>query len=342
MAELARVALEAYPLGPVARPKGARTGRELVSGLRVRLQAHRFNTTFRVLAPGGEQYLLRIPRASQISMEAAHSELLWLAALRKETPLLVPEPVPNRDGSLLTVSTCPDVPQPRCCVLFRWIEGRFFYRGLTPSYLFQVGDLMARLQDHAARWTPPLGFTRPRVDILEVLERGPPDDFNPAIAERVVRAIRAVSTPETAAVILAAIEKVWATLQKLGQGPDVFGLIHADLHHRNVLFHRGSAGAIDFDDCGYGHWLYDLAVPLTALQRHPDYRALGEALLLGYRRRRPLSAEQEGLLDTFMALRRIQDMDPGSIEGSDHRALRAGWQANNEPGLQALRAFVHR
>src|SRR5436305_12821230 len=119
MADLARVALAAYPL----------------SGLRVRLQAHRYNTTFRVVAPGGDQYLLRIPRTSQISLAAAHSALLWLAALRNETPLLVPEPVPNREQSLLTVATCPGVPVPRFCVLFRWIEGRFLYRGLTPAHL---------------------------------------------------------------------------------------------------------------------------------------------------------------------------------------------------------------
>ena len=324
MADLARVALDAYPL----------------SGLRVRLQAHRYNTTFRVVAPGGDQYLLRIPRASQISLEAAHSELLWLAALRKQTPLLVPEPVPNREQSLLTVATCPGVPEPRFCGLFRWIEGRFLYRGLTPSHLFQVGDLMACLQDHAARWTPPVGFTRPRVDNLEVLQRGPADDFDPAIAERVIRTITALGTPEAAALVSVAIQKVWATLRELGQGTDVFGLIHADLHHRNFLFHQGIASAIDFDDCGYGHWLYDLAVPLTALQQRLDYRALREALLMGYRRRRSLSAEQEGLLDTFMALRRIQDLDPGAIEGKDHRALRDNWQANMEGALQALRAFV--
>jgi Ser/Thr protein kinase RdoA (MazF antagonist) len=214
------------------------------------------------------------------------------------------------------------------------------YRGLTPAHLFQVGDLMARLQDHAARWTPPDGFTRPRVDNLEVLRRGPADDFNPAIAERVIRTIAALGTPEAAALVSRAIQKVWATLRELGQGPDVFGLIHADLHHRNVLFHKGIAAAIDFDDCGYGHWLYDLAVPLTALQRRPDYRALREALLSGYRERRSLSGEQEGLLDTFMALRQIQDLDPGPLEGKDHRALREWWQANRAGGLHELRAFV--
>jgi hypothetical protein len=57
--------------------------------------------------------------------------------------------------------------------------------------------------------------------------------------------------------------------------------------------------------------------------------------------RRSLSADQEGLLDTFMALRRIQDLDPGAIEGKDHRALRDTWQGNTPGGLQELRAFVN-
>jgi Ser/Thr protein kinase RdoA (MazF antagonist) len=200
---------------------------------------------------------------------------------------------------------------------------------------------MACLQDHAARWPPPVGFSRPRVDNLEVWQRGPADDFNPAVAERVIRTITALGTPEAAALVSEAIQKVWATLWELGQGPDDYGLIHADLHHRNFLFHRGIASAIDFDDCGYGHWLYDLAVPLTALQQRLDYRALRQALLMGYRVRRSLSADQEGLLDTFMALRRIQDLDPGAIEGKDHRALRDTWQGTTPGGLQELRAFVN-
>jgi Ser/Thr protein kinase RdoA (MazF antagonist) len=325
MTELARIALAAYPL----------------SGLRLRLQAHRWNTTFRVVAPGGDQYLLRIPRASQISLEAARSELLWLDALRKETTLQVPEPVPNKEQSLLTVATCPGVPEPRFCVLFRWIEGRFLHKGLTPSHLFQVGELMARLQDHAAQWQPPIGFTRSRVDNLGALERGPADAFDPAVAERAVQSVAAVSTPAAAAVVASAIRKVWTAMEGLGEGPEVFGLMHADLHHRNFLFHRGIAAAIDFEDCGYGHWLYDFAVPLTALRRHPDYRALRQALLMGYRQRRPLAAEHERLIDTLMALRTLQDL-LGAIEVKDQATFQGEWEMNLAGALQELRAFIDR
>jgi len=41
------------------------------------------------------------------------SELAWLAALRQETELAAPAPLPTRDGDLLTVAAHPGVPQPR-------------------------------------------------------------------------------------------------------------------------------------------------------------------------------------------------------------------------------------
>ena len=52
-------------------------------------------------------------------------------------------------------------------------------------------------------------------------------------------------------------------MEDWGKEPDVYGLIHADLGTKaNVLFNKGEARAIDFDDGGFGYWTYDLAVPL--------------------------------------------------------------------------------
>lgn len=53
-----------------------------------------------------------------------------------------------------------------------------------------------------------------------------------------------------------------AAMDMLGERSATFGLIHADLHLDNVLFAGGEARPIDFDDCGLGHWLYDIAVTL--------------------------------------------------------------------------------
>jgi Ser/Thr protein kinase RdoA (MazF antagonist) len=63
--------------------------------------------------------------------------------------------------------------------------------------------------------------------------------------------------------------------RELGASPDVFGLIHSDLHQENYLFHRGRVRAIDFDDCGWGHFVYDLAVTLSELQHLPTPRPSG-------------------------------------------------------------------
>ena len=41
----------------------------------------------------------------------------------------------------------------------------------------------------------------------------------------------------------------------------------------NVLFHRRWAQPIDFDDCGFGYWVYDLAVPLAHWQTNPQWLA---------------------------------------------------------------------
>ena len=83
----------------------------------------------------------------------------------------------------------------------------------------------------------------------------------------------------------------------------VFGLIHADLIFANVLFHRGEVCAIDFDDCGFGYFLYDMAILLDRIEMREDYPALRAALLDGYRQVRPLAGEHEAYLDLFVLAR---------------------------------------
>jgi len=53
-------------------------------------------------------------------------------------------------------------------------------------------------------------------------------------------------------------------MTQLGSAADSVGLIHADLHLDNALFWHDEVRVIDFDDCGFGYWLYDIAVALPA------------------------------------------------------------------------------
>ena len=329
LAALARSALRAYAL----------------PGARLRLLAHSWTTTFRVTASSGDQYVLRVHPRSQSSVEPVLSELLWLAALW-EDGLSVPEPVLNQEQRLVTWATDPGVPEARLCVLLRWMEGRFLYQGLTPAHLAQAGDLMARLHGHAAQWRRPPEFTRHRVDNLDLTQRDQDDPFDPAVAERAIQTVTAGSTTEAGTVMAAAIPRIWATLKALREESDSFGLVHADLHHRNFLFGKRGIGAIDFDCCGYGHWLYDLVVPLTQLDRHPASAALREALFTGYCRRRSLPADQEAHLETFFALRRVQDL-VWLTQQKEQFALvdprfHDWWEDNVAAELAGLRSFMER
>lgn len=91
----------------------------------------------------------------------------------------------------------------------------------------------------------------------------------------------------------------WVDL--LDEGDDT-GLIHADLHLGNALFHGGTVKLIDFDDCGTGPRLYDLAVAVWELRDRPDYPAFRDALIAGYRTRREVDLDH---LDDFIALRQV-------------------------------------
>jgi Ser/Thr protein kinase RdoA (MazF antagonist) len=63
--------------------------------------------------------------------------------------------------------------------------------------------------------------------------------------------------------------------------------------------------AIDFDDLGFGHYLYDLAVIMGwPSRKFPDqYPDLLAAFLRGYRELRPFADEHVRLLPAFFAMR---------------------------------------
>jgi Ser/Thr protein kinase RdoA (MazF antagonist) len=91
-------------------------------------------------------------------------------------------------------------------------------------------------------------------------------------------------------------------MDKWGQGPDVFGLIQGDLGvDANLFFWRGEPRAIDFDDSGFGYWVFDLAVALDACRDDPTYPRYGEALLEGYAEFRSLPEEQAEQVELFLA-----------------------------------------
>lgn len=313
---------------------------------------HEHNTTWRVWTSDNRSYVLRIHRPGGQTTEAIQSELLWLVALHQDTRLDIPQPIPTKNGALLTIIADDGVPELRVCVLFQWISGRFLYHHLTPSHLEHVGRFSARLHEHTAQWSFPSQFVRGRVDSLTAGARhiaydyehtnslaGSPPYPTEADAERCLRLVTELCSPEAGAVVNRAIHQVRKVFNELGSQPDTFGLIHADLHQENYFFHQGRVCAIDFDDCGFGHYLYDLSVTLIEIYQLPHYAALRTAFLAGYRQVRPLPIEYEVYFDTFFALRCLQVM-MWVIESREHPTFRDRWERWVQAELKYIQSFI--
>ena len=135
------------------------------------------------------------------------------------------------------------------------------------------------------------------------------------------------------------IEGAQRVFGELGTGPDVYGLIHADLHQSNYLFYSGQVRAIDFDDCGFAHFLYDLAVTLSELVHKQNYPQLRSALLRGYRSLRPLSEEHESYLDALIAFRVLQ-LTIWFIEQRNHPAFVKWWEEDVLDGVRWMKVLA--
>jgi Ser/Thr protein kinase RdoA (MazF antagonist) len=98
---------------------------------------------------------------------------------------------------------------------------------------------------------------------------------------------------------------VGARLERFGTSDARFGLVHADLRLANLLVDEQRLTVIDFDDCGFSWFMYDLACTLTFNEGHPDLEALITAWVDGYRRVEPLAPEDEHEIPTFLMLRRL-------------------------------------
>ena len=253
------------------------------------------NETYLVEAPDFKA-ILRLHRIGYHTKRAIECELAWSAALSRDTGIETPRAIAGRNGTLVQTTT-PDGLPPQHAVLFEFIEGDHPNedQDLAPAFE-NLGVLAAKTHLHSLDWQRPEPFERLTWDLDSVFgETANWGDWRDA--PNVTIDIRR---------ILERVERVVThRLNAFGQSPDRYGLIHADMRLANLLIHKGRARLIDFDDCGFGWFLYDFAAAISFMEDHPQIPALKGAWIKGYRQFRPLSDEEEFEIDSFVMLRRV-------------------------------------
>lgn len=239
-------------------------------------------------------YILRLHQPNYQTVEAIRSELFWLQALLQDTDLVVPQPMYNSEGELVTITDVPGLPTPQYATLLRWVKGRKTPKAIHDHHYKALGRLAAQLHNHASQWQPPHGFTRIHYDWKGLFSDGGLFDFPASkLWESIPKHFQEPFEEVT--------DQVRDVMNDLGKGSDVYGLIHADLClDVNMLWYRGETRPIDFDDSAYGYWIYDLAIPIAEEQDAEKRHRFRNALLEGYTEMRPMPASQWKYLDLFI------------------------------------------
>ncbi len=254
--------------------------------------AQRENTIFR-LQTGGASYAVRICAAGH-DHAPLQRELLWLAALGRDTALAVPEPVLTLTGDLFRSTSMEGVPGTRACMVLRWIDGQRREAELTADEAAAMGQFAAALHRHAEafRWPEELATScsDPAARVLAAAD--------------VVR--DALTSSDDRALLCDAVAFIADVTAGLGDGSDSVGILHGDLRLRKLRHDHGFVGAFGFDGCRIGAYLDDLSLLWVELAGREGSPALHRALVDGYRSVRDLSGEPEGILRAFAVLRAVE------------------------------------
>ncbi|MEM7292613.1 MAG: phosphotransferase, partial [Pseudomonadota bacterium] len=203
-------------------------------------------------------------------------------------------PIPSQSGELILEFNHES--STRCVVAFEFLPGSEPSESDDLCEGFeQLGAITARLHQHVRRWALPKTFTRKRWDYSTMLGiRGYWGDWRDALG--IDLAGRAV--------LAKCADTLEKRLAQWGTEPDRFGLIHADLRLANLLVDNNNLAVIDFDDCGFGWFLYDFAAAISFIETSPQIPDAQAAWIEGYRSIKALSKKDVAAIPMFVMLRR--------------------------------------
>lgn len=305
------------------------------SGCRAFLLKYRENAVFRVVDEAAPIGVLRVHRPGYRSDAAIRSEVAWvrsLAASGFETPTIFD----CEDGDVLVTRCSDGVPEPRQCDLMAWVDGSplgSLERGvdldaemLRDTYR-RIGELAARLHEHAAAWEHPADFERPCWDIDALIGESPA--FGRFWETDLL-------SSEQRSVLLRARDRAREHLAGIGPARQ---LIHGDLIPDNVLVDGDHLHVIDFDDCGWSWRLCELVTSVFPLLTSGGFETGLAGYLEGYRSVREYPDEELEYLTSLVVARGLSYLG-WPIGRPEIHSQRRGFQQFAAAACELAAAYV--
>ncbi|SAK82356.1 serine/threonine protein kinase [Caballeronia hypogeia] len=277
------------------------------------LLKYRENAVFKAVTPDGRKAAIRVHRPNYHSACELTSELQWMHALHS-SGIPVSQAVPTQTNELLISVTPAGSSELFWVDMLAWIDGapigsaesRDYADALSVEPVYrEIGRLAALMHEQSSTWSTPANFFRPAWDTAGCV----------GISEQVVDNIGEplwgdfkdldVLSQEQRAVLSRAAEIASAAMNAFGTSSDRYGLVHADLVPDNLMETEAGLIVIDFDDCGYGWYLWDL---VTAVFWHLGEQTYDDALrgyIDGYRSVRELPDSHLALIPSMLVLRAL-------------------------------------
>ncbi len=269
---------------------------------KIELLKHRENSVFKITNREDKKFVLRIHRHGYHSDQELQSEINWMRALSSQA-IDTPAIIPTKSGIDFTIETNPQTGLSHQVSLLSWVEGTAFdhlgrvelgvKQELIKRYRL-LGEHAAKLHNQSSQWQLPDGFVRPSWDSEGLLGENPLwGRFwrHPVVTNKQLKQI------QKARVVLQSL------LKQIGQDKAHYGLIHADFLPENILVGEDGLRLIDFDDCGFGWHLFEMATSLFPHINQPFFDDLVQAYATGYRTKRELTEEHLELLPAFIMMR---------------------------------------
>jgi Ser/Thr protein kinase RdoA (MazF antagonist) len=119
------------------------------------------NATFLVTDPDSGPSVLRVHRLGYHTEDEIASELTWMDALRAEAGIRTPQVLSATAGRRIVSAAEPGGAIARHCVRFEFLPGTEPSADPSdPVHFAELGEITARMHEHARRWRRPGWFTR--------------------------------------------------------------------------------------------------------------------------------------------------------------------------------------
>lgn len=279
------------------------------------------NFTYLVESANGFKAILRVHRERYHSRRAIECELAWLDALSADEIVATPQYYLGHDGHAIQKAHVEGVIDERYMVLFHFVKGQAPKESDDMIEGFeQLGVMAARCHRHVTSWQKPENFERLTWDL------------NAVFGDNAIWG-NWRDAPQVNGTIKGVLNRVEVTIKerlaRYGKAPERYNLIHADMRFANLLIDEEAIRLIDFDDSGFGWFMYDFAAAVSFMEDDPRIPLMKAAWLSGYRCVREISAVDEAEIDTFIMLRRMALLAwiGSHIEAPEPQALAPGFAA---------------